>query len=238
MGGSWANRGLMCRVYKCTELDHDYKPADAQWSIPGNATEPGVTVMPSDQKMARPHVPFEAPEVEEAPEGFYRVWQNGQLYQEGTHFRLDESGWLVNPRTKGYHDAYTGWRYDPASELLVDDATGKSYTMDREEVSYLGGVRCYPGAEAPFEVPEQLTWNAEGGYAQLADKPYVYDPASGWLVDPETGAFHDAYYGWLYDGATGHLVDESTGTHYDMEYNPIVNEEAAAARVAEEEEGA
>ena len=238
MGGSWANRGLMCRVYKCTELDHDYKPADAQWSIPGNAAEPGVTVMPSDQKMARPHVPFEAPEVEEAPEGFYRVWQNGQLYQEGTHFRLDESGWLVNPRTKGYHDAYTGWRYDPASELLVDDATGKSYTMDREEVSYLGGVRCYPGAEAPFEVPEQLTWNAEGGYAQLADKPYVYDPASGWLVDPETGAFHDAYYGWLYDGATGHLVDEATDAHYDMEYNPIVNEEAAAARVAEEEEGA
>ena len=157
MGGSWANRGLMCRVYKCTELDHDYKPADAQWSIPGNAAEPGVTVMPSDQKMARPHVPFEAPEVEEAPEGFYRVCQDGQLYQEGTHFRLDESGWLVNPRTKGYHDAYTGWRYDPASELLVDDATGKSYTMDREEVSFLGGVRCYPGAEAPFEVPEQLT---------------------------------------------------------------------------------
>lgn len=238
MGGSWANRGLMCRVYKCTELDHDYKPADAQWSIPGNATEPGVTVMPSDQKMARPHVPFETPEVEETPEGFYRVWQNGQLYQEGTHFRLDESGWLVNPRTKGYHDAYTGWRYDSASELLVDDATGKSYTMDREEVSFLGGVRCYPGAEAPFEVPEQLTWNAEGGYAQLADKPYVYDPASGWLVDPETGAFHDAYYGWLYDGATGHLVDEATDVHYDLEYNPIVNEEAAAARVAEEEEGA
>ena len=58
------------------------------------------------------------------------------------------------------------------------------------------------------------------------------------IVDPETGAFHDAYYGWLYDGATGHLVDEATDAHYDMEYNPIVNEEAAAARVAEEEEGA
>ena len=43
MGGSWANRGLMCRVYKCTELDHDYKPADAQWSIPGNATAVSYT---------------------------------------------------------------------------------------------------------------------------------------------------------------------------------------------------
>ena len=167
MGGSWANRGLMCKVYKCGEYDKEYKKEDTQFSIPGSSSEPGVTVMPSDQKLAREPIPFEKPEPAEAvPEGYEWVWQSNTLYQKGTHFRLDESGWLINPRTKGYHDAYTGWRYDPASELLVDDATGKSYTMDREEVSFLGGVRCYPGAEAPFEVPEQLTWNAEGGYAQ------------------------------------------------------------------------
>ena len=237
MGGSWANRGLMCRVYKCTELDHDYKPADAQWSIPGNATEPGVTVMPSEQKMARPHVPFEAPEVEEAPEGFYRVWQKDGPAVPGGILPPDRAGPLVNLRTRATTKCYR-LALTTRKRAARDDATGKSYTMDREEVSYLGGVRCYPGAEAPFAVPEQLTWNAEGGYAQLAEAPYVYDPASGWLVDPETGAFHDAYYGWLYDGATGHLVDEATGAHYDLEYNPIVNEEAAAARVAEEEEGA
>ena len=239
MGGSWANRGLLCRVYKCTEFDHEYRPADTQWSIPGDSSEPGVTVMPSDQHLAREKVPFEAPEMEPAPEGYYRVWQNGQLYQEGTHFRLDKSGWLVNPRTKGYHDAYTGWRYDPDSELLVDDETGTFYDMDRQEVNFVGGVRCYPGQGAPFEVPEQLTWNEEKGYAQLNELPYVYDPASGWLIDPDTGAYHEAYYGWLYDGATDQLVSED-GTRYTMEYNPIEAEEAQAAAIgaADEEEGA
>ena len=157
----------------------------------------------------------------EVPEGYEWVWQNNTLYQKGTHFRLDESGWLINPRTKGYHDAYTGWRYDSASECLVDDETGKMYTMEREEIPFLAGVRCYPGQDAPYEVPEQLTWNKEKGFAQLGDKPYVYDPNSGWMLDPETGAYHDAYYGWLYDAATANLVDEATGKRYDMSYAPI-----------------
>ena len=72
------------------------------------------------------------------------MWQSNTLYQKGTHFRLDESGWLINPRTKGYHDAHTGWRYDAANECLVDDETGKMYTMEREEIVFAAGVRCYP----------------------------------------------------------------------------------------------
>ena len=72
-------------------------------------------------------------------------------------------------------------------------------------------MRCYPGQAAPYEVPEQLTWNKEKGFAQLGDKPYVYDPNSGWMLDPETGAYHDAYYGWLYDAATGQLGGRSHG---------------------------
>ena len=120
------------------------------------------------------------------PEGYEWVWQNNALYQKDTHFRLDESGWLINPRTKGYHDAYTGWRYDAANECLVDDETGKQYTMDREEIVFVAGVRCYPGQAAPYEVPANLTWNAEAGYATLGELPYVYDPNSGWLMDPET----------------------------------------------------
>ena len=43
MGGSWANRGLLCKVYKCTELDHGYKPADAQFSIPAPPPSPAFT---------------------------------------------------------------------------------------------------------------------------------------------------------------------------------------------------
>ncbi len=222
MGGSWANRGLMCKVYKCGALDKEYKPADTQFSIPGSSSVPGVTVMPSDQQLAREPIPFEKPApTVEVPEGFEYVWQNNGLYQKDTHFKLDESGWLINPRTKGYHDAYTGWRYDAANECLVDDATGKMYTMDRDEIVFVAGVRCYPGDAAPYEVPENLTWNAEKGYATLGDLPFVYDSNSGWLMDPETGAFHDANYGYLYDAEQGNLLDEATGNRYDMSYAPI-----------------
>ena len=173
-------------------------------------------------KLDREPVPCEKPQpTTEVPEGYEWVWQNNALYQKDTHFRLDESGWLINPRTKGYHDAYTGWRYDAANECLVDDETGKQYTMDREEIPFVAGVRCYPGQAAPYEVPANLTWNAEAGYATLGELPYVYDPNSGWLMDPETLAYHDANYGYLYDAAQGNLLDEATGKRYDMSYAPI-----------------
>ena len=222
MGGSWANRGLMCKVYKCGDFDKEFKPEDAQFSIPGSSKEPGIHMTPSEMKLDREPIPFEKPQPEiEVPEGYEWVWQNNALYRKDTHFRLDESGWLVNPRTKGYHDAFTGWRYDAAGECLVDDETGKRYTMEREEIVFAAGVRCYPGQEAPYEVPANLTWNAEKGYATLGELPYVYDPSSGWMMDPESGAFHDANYGWLYDAGSGHLVDEATGKHYDMSYAPV-----------------
>ena len=222
MGGSWANRGLMCKVYKCGDFDKEFKPEDKQFSIPGSSKEPGIHMMPSEMKLDREPVPFEKPQpTTEVPEGYEWVWQNNALYQKDTHFRLDESGWLINPRTKGYHDAYTGWRYDAANECLVDDETGKQYTMDREEIVFVAGVRCYPGQAAPYEVPANLTWNAEAGYATLGELPYVYDPNSGWLMDPETMAYHDANYGYLYDAAQGNLLDEATGKRYDMSYAPI-----------------
>lgn len=222
MGGSWANRGLLCKVYKCTELDHGYKPADAQFSIPGSAAEPGIHVMPSQEKLCREKIPFEKPEpTKEVPEGYYWVWQNDGLFQKDTHFKLDESGWLIDPKTKAYIDAYTGWRYDAANECLVDDATGTMYTMDRQEIKFVAGIRCYPGQAAPYEVPANLTWNAELGYAVLGDMPYAYDPNSGWLMDPETGAYHDANYGYIYDAEQGNLLDEATGKRYSMSYEPL-----------------
>lgn len=222
MGGSWANRGLLCKVYKCTELDHGYKPADAQFSIPGSAAEPGIHVMPSQEKLCREKIPFEKPEpAKEVPEGYYWVWQNDGLFQKDTHFKLDESGWLIDPKTKAYIDAYTGWRYDAANECLVDDATGTMYTMDRQEIKFVAGIRCYPGQAAPYEVPANLTWNAELGYAVLGDMPYAYDPNSGWLMDPETGAYHDANYGYIYDAEQGNLLDEATGKRYSMSYEPL-----------------
>ena len=221
-GGSWSNRGMLCKVYKCGEFDKAFKPEDAQFSIPSSASEPGIHVKPSEQKLCLEKIPFEMPQpTKDVPEGYYWVWQNDGIFQKGTHFKLDDSGWLIDPKTKSYIDPHTGWRYDGNEECLVDDATGKKYTMEREEIIYVAGVRAYPGQAAPYEVPEQLTWNQEKGYAVLGDKPYVYDPNSGWMLDPETGAYHDAYYGWLYDGAGNCLVDEATGNRYDMSYNPI-----------------
>ena len=221
-GGSWSNRGMLCKVYKCGEFDKAFKPEDAQFSIPSSASEPGIHVKPSEQKLCLEKIPFEMPQpTKDIPEGYYWVWQNDGIFQKGTHFKLDDSGWLIDPKTKSYIDPHTGWRYDGNEECLVDDETGKKYTMEREEIVYVAGVRAYPGQAAPYEVPEQLTWNQEKGYAVLGDKPYVYDPNSGWMLDPETGAYHDAYYGWLYDGAGNCLVDEATGNRYDMSYNPI-----------------
>ena len=221
-GGSWSNRGMLCKVYKCGEFDKVFKPEDAQFSIPSSAKEPGIHEMPSDQKLCVEPIPFEMPEcTKEVPEGYYWVWQNDGIYQKGTHFKLDDSGWLIDPKTKAYIDAYTGWRYDGNEQCLVDDATGKKYTMERVEITYVAGVRTYPGQEAPYAVPDQLTWDQEKGYAVLGDKPYVYDPNSGWMLDPATGAYHDAYYGWLYDAAANCLVDEATGNRYDMSYQPL-----------------
>ena len=222
MGGSWANRGLLCKVYKCTDIDNTFTAADAQWSIPGSVSEPGVTVMPSDQPLAREPIPFEQPQpTKEVPEGYYWVWQDDGLYSKKNHFKLDDSGWLIDPKNKAYIDAYTGWRYDAAGECLVDDATGQKYTMDREPMTFVAGVRTYPGKEAPYEVPSTLTWDTELGYARLGDNMYIYDPNSGWMIDPETNVYHDANYGYAYDPAAQNLIDMATGKRYSMSYEPI-----------------
>ena len=70
-------------------------------------------------------------------------------------------------------------------------------------------------------MPEQLTWDREKGYARLGHKPYIYNPESGWLIDPATNVYHDAYYGWAYDPTTNGLIDEETGKRYTMSYEAI-----------------
>ena len=225
MGGSWANRGLMCKVYKCTEADHEWNAKDKTWSIPGCAKTPGISADPEDLKhrvLRWEKLPFEAPAcTKEIPEGYSWQWQNDAVYQDSTQFRLDDSGWLIDPKTNEYVDAHTGWYYVAAENCLMDKATGKKYTMEREEIAELAGIRLYPGQDAPYAVPEQLTWDREKGYARLGDKPYIYNPESGWLIDPATNVYHDAYYGWAYDPTTNGLIDEETGKRYTMSYEAI-----------------
>ncbi len=243
MGGSWNNRGLMCKVYKCGEVDATFTAQDAQFSIPGNAPTPGIHTMPSDMKLCREPIPFEAPQpTKEVPEGYVWTWQDDQIYQKGTGFRLDDSGWLVDPKDKGYVDAYTGWRYDANQDCLVDVSTGTKYDMNRNEITEIAGIRTYPGQDAPYEIAGQaLVWDKEKGYATFAGakgEGKIFNPDTQWVIGLEDNVYYDQHRGYAYDPTDNTLVDMETGLRYTMNYEQITgNEELPvndAAIVAEE----
>ncbi len=248
MGGSWANRGLMCKVYKCTTLDHVYREEDTKFSIPGSAAEPGIHIMPSEEPLAREPIEFVPPQPEFAiPEGSGLIydWKRGIAYDPKTGFTYDpESGWLLENAPTGvvYHDLWTGYTYDPTKELLVDQETGKYYDMQtREEVPFVAGIRCYPGQAAPpYEIPEGLVWNQDLGYVTMANDPTgtkIYNPDTGWMVDPNTNIFYDRYWGCAFDPNLNLLLNEQTGIYYTLdyqlaEYQVLTPDQIAAATAA------
>ena len=244
MGGSWNNRGLMCKVYKCGELG-GFTEEDSQFSIPGSAKEPGIHMTYSEMKTCREPIPFEQPTpTKEVPEGYVWTWQDDQLYQKGTGFKLDESGWLIDPTDKSYVDAYTGWRYDANQDCLVDITSGKKYTMDRQEIKELAGVRLYPGVEtAPYEIAsELLVWDAVKGYATFAGaagEGKIYNPDTQWVLGIEDNVYYDQYRGYAYDPTDNTLVDMQTGIRYTMAYEQITgNDELPVNTVGAEVEAA
>ena len=242
IGGSWSNRGLLCKVYKCTDADLKAK-ADTRWSIPGsspiksNVYEEAVQVMPSEQPLRFDPIPFTPPTCDrEVPEGLVWDWHRDKMVQPGTHYELDEeSGWLIDPKTQKYYDMFSGWAYDADKELLLDEATGTYYDFERNVVPFVADMRVYPGLEtAPYALPEgsDVTWFPEKGYATkpgAAGEGKIYDPESGWMVGIEDGVWYDAYYGYAYDPTAENLIDMTTGQRYDMEYQPIY--EVAGYRV-------
>ncbi len=242
IGGSWSNRGLLCKVYKCTAADMDMKQ-DTRFSIPGsspvksNNLEEAIQVLPSQQPLAFDPIPFTAPECpREIPEGLEWDFHRDIFVQPGTHYEYDEeSGWLVQPKTGKYYDLYSGWAYDADKELLLDEETGKYYDFDRNEIPFLADIRLYPGlAAAPYDLPAEsdVTWSVEKGYAtkaSAAGEGKIYDPESGWLVGIDDGVWYDAYFGYAYDPTAENLIDMASGQRYDMEYNPIY--EVAGYRV-------
>lgn len=137
IGGSWANRGLLCKVYKVKAQDK----VDTTWSIPGSSKVPGVTVKPSEQPLAFDPIPYNPGPNFEMPEGL--VWDeiNRKAYQPETGFVYDsESGWLIDESENVWYDLYTGYAYDPTQENLVDMQTGKRYDLTtREEIVFEGG---------------------------------------------------------------------------------------------------
>ncbi|MDR1082479.1 MAG: molybdopterin-dependent oxidoreductase, partial [Coriobacteriales bacterium] len=145
IGGSWANRGLLCKVYKVRYGDEE---VETQFSIPGSSSEPGVTVPPSEQKLAYELVPYNPGAPFEVPEGL--TWdENTQLAWElerGLAYD-PESGWLYHPETMIYYDLETKYAYDPTTETLVDEASGQRYDMTTKQL--IGDETGNVVAEAP-----------------------------------------------------------------------------------------
>jgi len=131
IGGSWANRGLLCRVYKVRIGDGD---VDTQFSIPGSSSKPGVTVMPSDQKLAYEPIPYDPSAPFEVPEGLFWDINTRLAWDLDRGLAYDpDSGWLYHPETYVYYDLETKYAYDAQSETLVDEATGVHYDMTTKQ---------------------------------------------------------------------------------------------------------
>ncbi|MDR3315402.1 MAG: molybdopterin-dependent oxidoreductase [Coriobacteriales bacterium] len=138
IGGSWANRGLLCKVYKVRYGD---AKVDTQFSIPGSSSEPGVTVPPSQQKLAYEPIPYDPSAPFEVPEGL--TWDPGTKIAWDLELGLaydPDSGWLYHPETNVFYDVYSKYAYDPETETLIDEATGIRYNMEtREPIPAEGG---------------------------------------------------------------------------------------------------
>jgi hypothetical protein len=145
IGGSWANRGLLCRVYK---VRHGDEGVDTEFSIPGSSPEPGVTVPPSQQKLAYDPIPYDPSAPFEVPEGL--TWDEATQIAWELELGLaydPESGWLYHPETLVYYDLETKYAYDPDNETLLDEATGQRYDMETKRP--IGDEMATIDAEAP-----------------------------------------------------------------------------------------
>ncbi|MEG2458394.1 MAG: molybdopterin-dependent oxidoreductase [Raoultibacter sp.] len=165
IGGSWANRGLLCKVYKVAYLDKD-KKSDTQYSIPGSSSQPGISVMPRDSKLAYEPIPYDPKPTFEVPEGLTWCKTNKVAYQEATgHVYDPDSGWLIDQESQVYYDLVTGYAYDPTENNLVDMETGKRYDMEtREEIVAEQAVpETREVEEVVPEATEQATPAAEKG---------------------------------------------------------------------------
>jgi hypothetical protein len=184
IGGSWANRGLLCKVYKMKYGDEE---VDTQFSIPGSSSEPGVTVPPSEQKLAYELVPYEPPSAPfEVPEGL--MWDAGTQLAWDLELGLaydPESGWLYHPETLVYYDLETRYAYDPESETLVDEASGQRYDMTTKRlIGDETGVIVDEGALEAATATAVAEAEAAAGEAALATEVDAESAPASASIDP------------------------------------------------------
>ena len=216
--GCWANRGLMCKVYKCTDIDYEYTERDCQFSIPGSAFAsegPGVHAMPSTQKMALEFAEpvFAQPDFE-VPEGLTWDYRKRACYDENGRRYDQASGWMVDDATGTFYQMGTGYKYISYNgDFLLDESTGQFYDFSMQPCE---------GPQADFELPAGTTWNPVTLKAE-DDKGRYYDTGSGWLIDP-TSSFHyqpGTGYRFVQHEGGNYLVDEEKNDWYDFSMQPV-----------------
>lgn len=220
--GCWANRGLMCKVYKCTDFDHEFTAKDCEFSIPGSAFATqggGVHAMPSTQKRALEFAEpvFAQPDFE-VPEGFTWDYKTRHAYNADGLYYDQNTGWMVHPETKELYQMGTGFKYvNAGGDFLLDEANKQFYDFS--------GQPC-DGPQPTFEIPEgcNLVWDPFTQTCKNAETGYVYDPNSGWLIDQATNIYYEKYTLRAYDPTKNLLVDMQTGKYYSME-DPTVEVE-------------
>jgi len=141
----------------------------------------------------------------------------GLIWDEATGSAWDYEHKLEYSKITGrLHDAATDKWYDVASRNEVELSQGQLNRLEAEAKKRAREIKKL-NKQAPFEVPEGLIYDPEGGYAWTADYSCYYDVESGWLINQETGVYYDVFTRYAYDAEAGNLVDEATGKHYDLE---------------------
>ncbi len=213
--GCWANRGLLCKVYKCTPEDCEYTEHDAEFSIPGSAYATlggGVHQMPSEQQRA---LPFNEPIFVEpdfqVPADYTWDYKTRKAWNaDRTRYYDGATGWCVDPVTKALHQYGTDYKYVPYGEeqFLLDEVNKQFYDFAGQPSS---------GPQPGYQVPPGLTWDPIEQVTKHPGTGFHYQAETGWLVDPATNVLYERVTLRAYDPATNTLLDMQTGKHYSMQ---------------------
>ena len=213
MTGCWSNRGLLCKVYKCTEADNAFTYEDSKFSIPGNRREPGIDwdyVKNPPRALPLNEPIYPQPDFE-VPAGAVWDYKSRKAWDQLGHYVDPASGWGLDPANPGvFYQIGTGYKYV--------EANGGQYLLDEANSAWhdFSGQPCEPPA-APFEVPTSCVWDPIAQRATVPDTDWYYDPESGWVIDPASGVYYEAYTLRAFDPTKNVLVDMQTGKYYSMQ---------------------
>ena len=242
IGGSWSNRGLLCKVYKCTEADLQMKQ-DTRWSIPGsspvkstNPKRPSRSCRPSSPCASTPSRSRRPPATARFPRAWFGTGTATRWFSpaRSTSTTRRAAGWST-PRRRSTTTCTPAGPTTPrrscCSTRPPASTTTSSATRFRSSPAS-ACIRALRRLRTTMPANSDVTWDPAKGYATKASakgEGKIYDPESGWLVGIDDGVWYDAYYGYAYDPENENLIDMESGQRYDMEYQPI--HEVAGYRV-------